>query len=691
MVHPLPAPSPSPQSSPAPQEPVTTALSSGKSFSGPQVIPNPPKGLGGEYSGIDPESMDGFERGLARVEDAIGRNEPRIRRTLQRFDLDTSGLGVLREARSWIGGGRPDLRRRIETIRAEHVRWGTAPGVSDGLPPFDEALYGRAARDPDVYAAAVTLTRGAERGEVDDRTLVRLEERTGDETFAVALMNAMGAAGFRGLMAKTVGHERNEKVRRLQVALGKALGTAGSRLSDAWRDKLTSGLTPGWEEREYHGISLALKHGAFGTPFLLSVARRIDAWDRTPYPPGTNSLVMVPLMEALSRHPAAAQDFFAGDPTALRRFLTEWNMSDGGDALGRALEAATLTFSDHEGSPQRPSRGYLSARLASEFVHLTAGRIKAGDSFEPFLKPVTVGHILAGYIGDIDYVAQKVTDANAPGVRGADNPNVAGHDPWGARFGREELRLVMKKAFTDSTAFDFVLKAQKAFTGGSLDHGAAEMAAGRGDGALLTNAKQAGAGFGMIIDAANLAKIEEGRDLDETQKRNVKVLAAVVNTGLAVPQAGAWPITSGVVGAWSGLAEDLVKGEAESLARGDANASADRTRALVHDLTARAMLRHGLFGSADPAAPAHPWASLEGLKKGDDPRDNPNNFLEDDGRTLMTGEEMVDRTAANGTDGYRRIEAYQRWLYQGLSGKPWRDVEGPLNHGFSDGFAQYGS
>lgn len=697
MAHPLPRPSPTPQPSPTAQRsggahaPPTAEPSSGGLPSGPQLLPTPPRGLDGEYSGIDPALMDDFERELGRAADTLGRNEPRIRRTLQQLDLDTSGLSVLREARSWIGTSRPDLRRRGETIRAERMEWGTSAGLPSGLAAFDEALYGKAAHDPDVYAAIVKLTEGAEEGEADGKTLAELEKRTGDATFATALMNAMGAVRFRGLMAKTVGYEKDKKVRRLQVALGETLGTASSRLSDAWRDGLTATLTPGWEGREYRAISLALRHGTFDTAFLLTVAKKIDSWDRTPYPPGTDSLVMVPLMEALSRDPAAAQDFFAGDPTALKHFLTEWSMSDGGEALGKALEAAMLVFRDHDGSPRNPSRGYLSAKLASEFVRLEAERIKTGDSFAPFLKPVTVGRVLAGYISDIDYAAQKGDSTITSGVGGADNPSVPGQDPWGARFNKAELRRVMKEAFTDSRAFAPVLAAQAAFTGWLLDHGAIEMAAGRGDDALMSSAKQAGAGFGMITDAASLAKIEEGKELDEAQQRNMKVLMAVVNTGFAVPQAGTWPITAGAVGAWTGLVEDGFKGDAETGARDDANAAVDRTRGLVHDLTARAMLRHGVFGSAEPAATTHPWSSLEGLKKGDDPRDNPNNFLKDDGRTLMTKDEMIDGAATNGTDRYRRVEAYQRWLYQGPSGKPWMDVGDRLDLGFSTAFAQYAS
>ncbi|MFF0311215.1 hypothetical protein ACFYSC_27615 [Streptosporangium sp. NPDC004379] len=636
--------------------------------------------------------MDGFERGLGRAENALGRNEPRIRRALERLDLDTSGLGALREVRSWIEGSRPDLRRRSETIRKEQTGWGASSGgVPDGPVAFDEALYGKAARDPDVYAATTRLAEAAKSGEIDGKTLAEMEKRTGDATFATALMNALGATRFRKLMTDTVGpgRENDKQAKRLQTALGRTLGTAGSKLGGAWYDELTSDLDPagktgytGWK-RGYATV-LALKHGTFSSAFLLTIAKKIDACDRqAPLHPN----VMADLMRALGRDPAAAQDFFVSDPSVLKHYLTERPLGDGGEALGKALEAATLTFRDHDGSPDKPSRGYLSAKLASEFVHLEAGRIIEGD--DSLVKPVSTGRILAGYIGDIDHSARKGGDTVVPGVRGADYLHMPGKDPWSAQFDKEELHRVMKEAFVDPDAFAPVLAAQTAFTGLLLDHGAADISKGRGNGALLANAKRIGAGFGMITDAAGLAKIVEGKELDEAQARNMKVLTAVVNTGLAIPQKAAWPIGAGVIGAWTGLLEDSIRGDAEDKARGNADAAVDRTRVLLHDLTAQAMLKHGLFGSADPPDETHPWASLEDMRKGEDPRKNPNNFLEGDGRTLMSMDKLVDKKAAGGPDD-RRLEAYERWLYDGLSGKPWREVEDPLDQGFTNGFARYG-
>ncbi|MFF0573092.1 hypothetical protein [Streptosporangium saharense] len=635
--------------------------------------------------------MDDFEKELGRAQDTLGRNEPRIRGALQKLDLDTSGLNALREVRSWIETSRPDLRRRSETIRAERTAWGTASSLDTtpfGLPTFDEQLYGKAAHDPDVYAAVLKLNEAAEKGEIDQKALTELEKRTGNSKFALGLMTTLGATRFRELMTKAVEQGDGKNAKRLQAALGKALGTASPKLSNAWRDELVSRPALGWPGNEYRGVAEALKHGTFASPFLLAVARKIDAWDREPSPPGITSNVMVPLMEALSRNPEAAQDFFAGDPTALKHFLTDWSMTDGGEALGKALEAAMLKFRDHEGSPQNPSRGYLSAKLASEFIHLGAEQIKAGGSLTEFVKPASTGRILAGYISDVNRVAQDGADFVVPAASKADNPSSPGQDPWGAQFKKEELRRVMKEAFVDPQALTPVLMVQTAFTKWLFDHGAAELANGRGDDTLKVNAARVGAGFGMIADVAGLSKIAKGKELDETQERNVKLFMATVNTALAIPQSGAWPVAAGVVGAWTGIIEDSAKGKAEDDAIDDANVVVDQSMILMQDVAVQAMLKHGLFGSADLPAKTHPWASLEGLKKGDDPRDNPNNFLKGDGRTLMSKDEMIDQKATSNEEKNRRLVAYQRWLHEGPSKKIWYEVERYMNDGFSTAFVK---
>ncbi|GLW11938.1 hypothetical protein Misp01_70660 [Microtetraspora sp. NBRC 13810] len=671
---PSPTASPGPQPSPRPQEPPPT-----------------PATFDDEFSGIDPALMDRFEQGLGRAESAIGRNEPQIRRTLEQLDLDTSPLAALREVQSWIGERRPDLRRRGETIRTTGAEWGAAAATPGGLTPLDEALYGKTT-DPDVYAALFALAKTTKDGEIDRKALAQLDQRKGDQTFALALLNALGGNGLRQVLAATVKEKEDKELQPLQAALGKMLGTASPKLTTAWRDELTSDL----KQQQEYGISMALMHGTFDATFLLGVAKKIDDWDRNAgvldgrpagRPWGRDPMVGV--MEALARTPAAAQDFFKNDPSLLKWHLLERNMSDQGVSLGKALEAATLTFRDHEGSPQNPSRGFVSARLASEIVHLEFQRIDEGHD-DSRLPPTTTAKILAGYIKDVDRVAATPGNTSV-GVYGGDFFKLPGQDPWGAQFARDELRTVMKEAFGDTKAFATVLAAQTGFSKELFDRGAAEIAAGKGDALLTAGAQQAGSAFGMITDAAGLSGIEKGKELDEAQERNVKALLAVVNTGLAIPQAGTWPIAAGVVAAWTGTAEGLLKGDAEDRARDDADTTVEQTRGLVHDLTAQAMLKHGLFGPPETGAENHPWGSLEGLAKGDDPRDNPNNFLKDDGQTLMTTDEMIDDSATNTTEKYQRLDAYRRWLYSGLAGSPWQDAQTVLDTNYSIGFSKYGS
>ncbi|MEU8193992.1 hypothetical protein AB0C10_09450 [Microbispora amethystogenes] len=629
--------------------------------------------------------MDDFERGLGRTQDSIGRAEPRIRGMLQRLDLDTSRLGALREAQGWIETTRPDLRLRSDTIRAEHGEWAAAAVLPAGLAAFDEKLYGEAGRDPDVYAAVGKLVEAARNREVDAETVAALEKRTGDSAFALALMTTLGATRLRDLLVKTVEHSDDATMQRLQKALGRTLGTASPRLGPAYRDELTGTLDKAIVDwRPAYALALALKHGTFASAFLVAVSRQIDK-----HVAGMSGepAIRKTLMEALARDPVAAQDFFLGDPKALERYLRWPYLPDGGAALGRALEAATLTFRDHDGSPEQPSRGYLSALLASRFVHLEAERISKG--LPAAVPPATTAKILGDYILDVNRVAFDTGDSKVPGVAFTDDPSIPGPFRWGARIDREELHDVMLEAFNDPQAFGAVVAAQTAFAKTILDHGAAEMARRDSDATLLTAAKWIGAGFGLITDAGGLAKIAEGESLDEAQERNMKILTAIANTGLAIPQAGAWPIISGIAGAWTGRIEDSAQGDSADRATTDANQTVLKTQELLRDLTVQAMLKRELFGPADPPAPHHPWASLKDLKKGQDPRDSPQNFLKD-GHTIMTREEMSDKAPHGDGPGDQRLDAYKRWLRDvNLVGKRGDDLLGRVNTNFTQAFLEY--
>ncbi|WP_326634661.1 hypothetical protein OIE67_52415 [Nonomuraea fuscirosea] len=634
----------------------------------------PQKPFDDEYSGIHPSWMDQFEKALSRAGELLRRNEPLVRRAMERVELDVSGLSAMREVEGWIRSKSPELRRRNDAIQAMNDTWGPQ---SNGLIPFDEELHKKVSYDADAYAAAAHLNRAADGEKVDDKTLAQLEKHAGDTGFALKLMNAMGPERVRRLLAKVNGQD-DKQSERLQAALGKALGSASSQLSTQWRRDLTSKLTRGTQA----GIAAALKHGSYNTSFLVEVAKALDTFERGPM---AHHVVgrhpMADVMEALKGNPEAAQEFFAsGD--RLKFYTTVLSLKDGGKAVGQALEAATMKLRDRAGSPEQPFAGYRSADLAAKLMELQYEQVKAGKPQETFVAPISIGRILASYIPDVNRAAMGGIEQ--PGVYTQDHPGVPGQEPWGAKFNRQHLIKVMQHTFEkDEKALGVVTAAQAAWSGKLYDFGAAELAAKHGKDAMITATQEVAAGFGLIAYSGGIAKITEGRELDEAQKRNMKMFMAVINTGLSFPQAGAWPITASVVGSWGSVIEDSVQGTAEKNAVESANFTAEYTREFAGQLAAQAMFNHGLFGSPDPPAKSHPWASLTDVRPGDDPRKSPNNFLKDDGKTLMTLEEMMK-------SNQNPYDAYKAWLRR-PNDNPWvgLGMQQTIDQAYANGFPKF--
>ncbi|MEV4173869.1 hypothetical protein [Nonomuraea sp. NPDC049709] len=601
--------------------------------------------------------MGRFERDLGRAETTLGTHEPRIRQALSQLQLDTSALTPLREMANWISSKRPELRRRNETIQSLTTTWGAdAPDMV----PFDEALYNRASSNPDVYAAADRLAETAKTGKIDEKTLAELEKRINDPAFATMLMHALGATRYREVMAKTVRGDKS--LHRLQVALSKALGTASPRLDARWRKELTTGLKP----QDHQALAKAIRHGSFDSAFLVEVARAIDAHDRKlPAQGGTafrdpHQDPIVDMMDALGRNPAAAQDFFAKDPTALKRFLTERPTMNGKgkEAVGKAVEAATTFFRDRDGTAQNPSRGFLSAQLASDFVKLQAERaLKGAESAVP---ASTTALILAAYIPDVANAAARSGLSKAD-VRSTIGPHLPPNQPWPAQFNTGDLREVMKEAFDeDPKTVSTLMAAQTVWANRLLNHNAASGDPER----FVIAAKEVGAGFGLIADATGLARIAQGQRLDEAQERKMKAIMAVVNTGLAIPQKSGWPITAAVVGSWTSVIEDTAKTEVnKNRATHEANEAIGQSEFLATQLLAQAMFNHGLFG---PDA----RSSLS--------------FFKPDG-SLMTLAEMTPENAVQ----HPHFNDYEEWAIKNHKGTVWKVTKDELLKAYHRAFGKY--
>ncbi|GAA3572800.1 hypothetical protein GCM10022419_062150 [Nonomuraea rosea] len=636
-----------------------------------------PKPFDSQYSGINPDVMDRFEPLFSRVGDLLRRNEPAVRRALEKLELDVSGLRSMREAEIWIRGKKPELRRRNDTIKAMNETWQLSPG--NGLVGLDEELHKKVSYDPNAYAAAIFLRETAKTGKVNKQALAQLKNHAKDPQFALKLLNVLGPDKFKDAAAAAVLDEEDEDKQRLLAALSTALGAASAQLSSEWRQRLTANLTLG----PHRGLARVLTHGTYNSAFLVEVARKMDAAERSSVNSGAHRRhPMADVMEALGKNPQAAQDFFNSGDT-LKYYTTTHVLGDGGVAVGRALEAATITFRDHSGSESRPSSGYVSAKLASQLFHLEYERINAGKPDKSLVGPLSMGRILAAYIPDVSRVA-AMPGIEKPGVYTEDNLALPGQEEYGAQINKVELRAVMSETFkADSKALALVTAAQTAWASRLFDNGVGVLAAKQGIGSLTNAAQEAGAGFGLIMDAGNIAKIDLAKEMDETQKRNVKALMAVVNTGLAFPQRASWPIGATVLASWTGMIEDSFKGTAEKAAVFEANTTLEQTRALLHQLGAQAMLDHGLYGSPDHAAKTHPWAWLRDRHPEIDPLKAPNNFLKENGR-LMTPDEMSEGTG-------KRLNAYQAWLYRQTKNNPWLDlgVQSKLNEGYDLGISNY--
>ncbi|MFB4293803.1 hypothetical protein ACBI99_39655 [Nonomuraea sp. ATR24] len=678
MTTPSPNPQPSPERPPD-RPPARADTTPAQPSRTPPAVTQPPDW---GYSGIDPALMHDFERDLGQAETTLTRHEPRIRRTLEELGLDTSRLTALRELGHWLAAKRPELRQRNEAIQAVKADWGPASG--GGMTPFDESLYTAASGKADVYAAALELGKLGRNDELDEKTVAGLEKRAGDAGFASSLLYALGTEKFRHLMAALVYH-KDERKQRLQSALGKALGTAGPRMSESWRKEMLGGLRVPVGQ---HALAELLPHGTFDRDFLVAVARTLEGLDRKtwndPVASGSPHDPMIGVMKALANHPKAAQDFFVGDPEVMKRYVTERPMYDDGKAFGQALEAATMTYRDRDGTPQQPSPGYISAKLASDFIHWEAKRILAGTEGPSFATTGTTARIISAYVNDVNRIAEMPRTGGKSSVFGGSRPNVAVTDQlWGAQFEKLALHTVMADAFKhDSKALATVMAAQIAWSRKLIDHGAAQAATEQSPRVLLANVRETGAGLGLIADASGLAKIRQGTERDENQERNMKIFMAAVNTGLGIPQAAAWAITGNTLGAWTSLIEEAAKTDVNRVkATYEANSAVGEAQDLHDQLIADAMLRNGLFGKGDPAAPTHPWGSLDGVEKGDDPRKSPNNFLKDDGNSLMPQNEMAPYPGGI----QPRLDAYRKWLYDGLAGEEWTRARNESRLGFQDG------
>lgn len=350
--------------------------------------------LSPDFTGIDPDLMQGFITALERGRDMIGEQSERIRQLLATAEVSTLGLQPIKEIEGWIGDELPTLRRRNETIRASDnlVPW--LPG--SGLVGYDEgkivspaeaqrqgtALGKRFLTIDSVDFPWFGRTSSDEYGQI----VKELSANRNDADFTAAFFAALGAErtiGLPALLRKNLDSSHpqaplapprpdDEVLRAVSQAFGAAV-TAGSsvpgfaKIKDAIRN---AGPQAG----------LLLSGGKFPAEWLKDVVLAQGLAD--PRKVGAGFLY------ALGNNPAAARQAitavtgpYAKDQTKLKTFLKTFNDSAGGkyagsddnaDAFGRMLAAASGAYDEQDGKHSKEAAA-LAFTVMTTFDDLKLG------------------------------------------------------------------------------------------------------------------------------------------------------------------------------------------------------------------------------------------------------------------------------------------------------------------------------
>ncbi|GGP16528.1 hypothetical protein LDL08_26620 [Nonomuraea glycinis] len=613
--------------------------------------------------GINPTLMTQLINGMRRVSGTIPDVGRQVERALTSLDIQLWGPTALHGIGRQMSDQIPALQGRLDLILAEPdhelgkggMLWASE---SDWL-----------SKSPAEGAAAAKKLAARLRDKVgshslDAETVAEIERHKNDPFFALAFAKEVPPRELKALLARTYGSDLPPSQRPLQhdVALQERLGTMLStllgtasrgvgrmQLADDYPDRLVEDIE---NPQDAFAVKKLLQDGEFDHKFLLTVAQKLYDQDvahppdlslpRDPWTmPGPKDITpgdlspMGTALVALAHHPAVAQDFFTDPqrrPLAYLMRKHPWQ-GDADADLGRAIEVASTEFRDHD-LPPGESRGYKSALIASWAVHFWS------DPKAQANLPQTrahLGKVLAQYTGDVHRDTRSFTEKTPGVVTGPDaDKNLSGEEPYGAKFNAKDLQKVMTWAFESDDAFKTVAVAHAQYATKMLDELADKIALevktefeawrnshpeateqqlnamrqeileermSRSEGAeFATATRSLSMTTWVITDAANIADITEAKQNDARFAMFKEITEKVV--GLA----------PGPQGKFVGLLVDSAKGKIfgeiksshEQHARADADTAIGAAKHMFTDLTAAAMMRHGLFGDGTVPVETHP-------------------------------------------------------------------------------------
>ncbi|MEV5329072.1 DUF6571 family protein [Nonomuraea fastidiosa] len=671
--------------------------------------------------GIDPALMTQLINLMKRLSTTIPDMGAQVDRSLATVQLQLYGPGTARDIGRQIAGKVPDLQRRLDLmLAAQKVALDTSKALwadeSKWLSDTPAAGAATAKRLADA------LRTGLKKGTIDAKTLAELQKHQEDPYFAVAFATQMPPHELKSLIAKLyrgqttpagADPEVMAQLDKLSAALGTILGTAsrgagGMKLPKGYVDELLKHLDI---PETAFALNKLLRSGTYDDAFLLEIATKVYDYERkqprqspywlnfTPTTQPANDLPaaykdpMAAVAAALANNSRAAQDFFTDPKRKPLDYLMRerpWHEYTDTD-LGNALEAATRTFRDHDQPPEQ-SRGYKSALIASWAMHFW-GNPQVQNNL-PHTRQ-NVGNIISAYMSDL-HRASVDRVAHKPGVITRDpDTMLAGTQPYGAVFDRDGISGVMKWAFADTDVLKTVVTGHGQYSIEVLDERAArlaeqnradfekwhkahpnataaEIAAQRqkileermngADGAVFSQAiERLSRTLFVITDAGNIAKIESADQHDKMFNAFKEAVTSVADLA---------PGPQGKIAGWlfdrakSQVADQFTAG-AGAAARSEAATTTGQTVDMFMDLTADAMMRHGLFGDGEVPARTHPHASVNY------PRGSEGDFM--DGDKIIPWSKMTAK----------QREAYTEWITSPDTGAVFRNPSNAVTEGFN--------
>ena len=516
-----------------------------------------------------------------------------IRRQADQTEVDarseaaTSGQGLSYDDRQAIYGSirsqalaplRMHYRAVIETLdraasTAADRLTAAVPEYRSGMTPGQLSLAARDAvtlRLPSVLRQdgqqrardlAAQLQPLLERGEqIPAALLAQLEADKDNPWFAKTLLETLGPQAPDWAMLVMEGNgfppDYNQRVitdfGQLLALSTRQVGDA--RLSDSYVRRFLEPL----DQHNGIGVQYAwhlgnLLHfgGTFGTGFLQQAGDKLYALDKEGADgemytmvggwtnrPLTNDLVPDDAMEAyfdaVARDADAARVFFAGHADRLRYYLadrrTDDYLGDGGESLGRAVEAATSV-------QDSGFRGQGSAQVTSDLVHLLGSQDHdfLADHDRAKVLP-HVANILNGYKEDVYYSLSRTDYGGAAGTAPRLGQPELGTGGWGVEFSAADLDGTLAQVDHDSAAYKSVVKAQLSASEEFLRDklAAARVQPERRDELLQAYARGHGLVLKQLFDTHIDTQVAMGKLEDDRDLHDLRVADAVSSSLLTI-------------------------------------------------------------------------------------------------------------------------------------------------------------